>query len=86
MRNYSFILAAATILAAASSCSDKVRVDGVLSGAPDSKVVFTKLAGSTFNVLDTVKTGSDGSFSYKIDVAQGQPEFVYILGQSDFRS
>ena len=79
MRNYSFILAAATILAAASSCSDKVRVDGVLSGAPDSKVVFTKLAGSTFNVLDTVKTGSDGSFSYKIDVAQGQPEFVYIF-------
>lgn len=79
MRNYRFILAAAAILAAASSCSDKVRVDGVLTGAPDSKVVFTKLAGSSFNVLDTVKTGSDGSFSYKMEVAQGQPEFVYVF-------
>jgi len=79
MRNYKLILAAVAILAAASSCSDKACVNGVLTGASDSKVVFKKLAGSSFNVLDTVKTDSNGAYSYKLAVAEGQPEFVYIF-------
>ncbi len=79
MRNYKLILAAAAILAAASSCSDKVRVDGVLTGAPDSKVVFKRLAGAGLNVLDTVKTDASGAYSYKMDIAAGQPEFIYVF-------
>ena len=78
MRNYKLFLAAAAILAAASSCSEKVRVDGILTGAPESKVVFKKLAGGSMTVLDTVMTGSDGAYSYKMEVAEGQPEFVYV--------
>jgi len=78
MRNYKIIIAAA-LLAAAYSCSDKVRVDGVLTGSPDSQVVFKKLAGGSFNVLDTVKTDSNGAYSYKMTVAEGQPEFVYVF-------
>ena len=79
MRNYKMIIAAVAIMAAASSCSDNVRVDGVLTGAPDSKVVFKRLSGSSFNVLDTVKTDSRGAYSYKMAIAQGQPEFVYVF-------
>ena len=72
------IIAAAAIVAAAVSCTDKAQVSGTLAGSPDSKVVFKKLAGGALTVLDTVKTGSDGSYSYKMDIAKGQPEFVYV--------
>ena len=78
MRNYKLIIAAA-ILAAASSCSDQVKVEGTLTGAPDSKVVFKRLSGNSFNVLDTVKTGPDGTYSYKMNIAKGQPEFIYVF-------
>ena len=78
MRNYKMIIAAAAILAAAVSCTEKAQVEGTLASSPDSKVVFKKLAGGSMTVLDTVKTGSDGSYSYKMEVAEGQPEFVYI--------
>ena len=77
MRNYK-IIAAAAIVAAAVSCTDKAQVTGTLTGSPDSKVVFKRLSGGALTVLDTVKTGSDGSYSYKMDIPEGQPEFVYV--------
>ncbi|MBR1926793.1 MAG: TlpA family protein disulfide reductase [Bacteroidales bacterium] len=40
--------------------------------------MFKRLSGSSFAVMDTVKTGSDGSYSYKFELPQGQPEFVYV--------
>ena len=73
------ILAAVALLVAASSCSDKATVNGSLAGAPDSKVVFKRLSGGSFNVLDTVKTDASGAYSYKMKIAQGQPEFVYVF-------
>ncbi len=79
MRNYRMILAAVALLVAASSCSDKATVNGSLAGAPDSKVVFKRLSGGSFNVLDTVKTDASGAYSYKMKIAQGQPEFVYVF-------
>ena len=78
MKNYKKLIAAAAILAAAVSCTDKATVDGTLTGSPDSKVVLKKLSGGSLSVIDTVKTGSDGSYSYKMDIAKGQPEFVYV--------
>ena len=79
MRNYRKLFIAAAVLAAVSSCSDKVRISGTVEGAPDSKVVIKQLSGSGFNVLDTVKTDSKGSYSYKMEVKKGQPEFVYVF-------
>ena len=67
------------MLVAASSCTDKVRISGKVEGAPESKVVIKQLAGSGFNVLDTVKTNTSGAYSYKMEVKEGQPEFVYIF-------
>ena len=79
MRNCKTIFIAAAVLAAVSSCSDKVRISGTAEGAPDSKVVIKQLAGSGFNVLDTVKTDANGAYSYKMEVKEGQPEFVYVF-------
>ena len=42
-------------------------------------MVIKQLAGNTFNVLDTVKTDSKGSYSYTMEVKEGQPEFVYVF-------
>ena len=73
------MLVAAAVLAAASSCSDNVRISGTLEGAPDSKVVIKQLSGSSFNVLDTVKTDASGAYTYKMSLEEGQPEFVYVF-------
>ena len=67
------------MLAVASSCTDKVRISGKVEGAPDSKIVIKQLSGSGFNVLDTVKTDAAGAYLYKMEVKEGQPEFVYIF-------
>ena len=57
------ILVAVAVLAAASSCSDKARISGTVTGAPDSEVVIKQLSGSSFAVLDTVKTSGTGTYS-----------------------
>lgn len=79
MKNCKLIFAAAAVLMAASSCADKAQIKGKLSGAPDAEVVVTQLSGSSFNVLDTVKTDAAGEYSYKMKIEAGQPEFVYIF-------
>ena len=79
MKNCKTILIAAAVLVAASSCSDMVRINGKVDGLPDSKVVIKQLSGNTFNVLDTVKTDASGAYSYKMEVKEGQPEFVYVF-------
>ena len=79
MKNCRTIFLAVALVAAASSCTDKVRISGKVSDAPDSKLVFKQLAGNTFSVLDTVKTDASGAYSYKMEVKDGQPEFVYLF-------
>ena len=32
-----------------------------------------------YQILDTVKTDASGHYSYKVNVAQGQPEFIYLF-------
>lgn len=79
MRNCKLFLSALVLLLAATSCADKVQIKGKLSGAPDSEVVIKQLSGSSFTVLDTVKTDPAGEYSYKMKIEAGQPEFVYIF-------
>lgn len=65
-------------MAAVSACSDKAKIDGVLTGAPESEVIVKKLSPSGLSVLDTLKTDSDGGYSYGMEVKEGNPEFVYL--------
>ena len=74
MSRFSKIFSYAAALAMVVACGDKARVDGVIADAPSSKIVVKSLD----HVIDTVVTGNDGSFAIKVDVAKGQPEFVYL--------
>lgn len=78
MKNYRILAAAAAALSLAA-CSDKASVNGVIEGAADQQIIVKQLNLNVYNTLDTLTTKADGSFSYKIDVQKGQPEFVYLF-------
>ena len=63
----------------AAACSSKAGIEGELKGAASSEVVVKLLNINQYQVLDTVKTDAAGKFSYKMEVAKGQPEFVYVF-------
>jgi len=70
---------AALALLSLAACSPKTGIKCTVEQAPDSKIVIKQLDVNVFNVLDTVKTNAAGTFSYKLDVKDGQPEFVYLF-------
>lgn len=77
MRTSRFILIAVASLAAAS-CS-KTAIRGTIADAPETEIIVKQLAVNTYAVLDTIKTDKGGNFSYKMDIAEGEPEFVYLF-------
>ena len=78
MKNFSLFLAGAAALLLAS-CGSGASVKGTVTDAPDACVVVKCLNVNTYDVLDTLKTGPDGSFSFKVSVAEQDPEFVYLF-------
>ena len=66
-------------MAALVSCVSNARIDGTVSDAASSEVIVKILNTNRYEILDTVKTDASGHFTYKVDVAEGQPEFVYIF-------
>lgn len=78
MKNCKIILLALAALSLVS-CADKAQIKGTLKDAPGKQVVVKQLAVNVYNTLDTLKTDANGRFSYKLDVAKGQPEFVYVF-------
>lgn len=69
--------AAAAVLVAA--CGKGARIDGTVGCVPSSELVVKLLDANKYTVLDTVKTDASGKFSYRLDLKEGQPEFVYIF-------
>ena len=72
--------AAAVVLAALSvaSCNNnKFTVEGQISGAKDSVLYFENVGLEGVNVLDSVKLGEDGDFSFS-EAANQAPEFYRI--------
>lgn len=67
---------AAALLAAA--CTPTARIDVSLDSAPSSDVVVKMLNINQYQILDTLKTDESGRFTYKVEVEEGQPEFVYV--------
>ena len=75
------LLAAATVVVACGSdnkVDDKATIAGVVAGAPSSDVVIGMLDMNQLVILDTLKTGADGSFKYELKVKKGDPEFLYV--------
>jgi len=61
------------------SCGKPAKIKGTLTGAPGSQIVVKLLDVNTYKVLDTINVDKSCNFSYKVDVAEGQPEFVYLF-------
>ena len=72
------ILVALTAIVAAA-CSHTAKIEGVIDGATSSDVVVKMLDLNKYQVLDTIKTDENGRFSYKVEIEEGQPEFVYLF-------
>ena len=75
MKNCKIVLETAALCAVLflASCSRNASVRGVLQQAPDSDVVVRLLDINRYETLDTVRTGSDGSFKFKVKVGKGDP-------------
>lgn len=69
--------ALAILSLACISCTNTV-IKGNVEGMQNSDLVVKRLDVNVVNVLDTVKTDGAGAFSYKLQVEEGQPEFVYL--------
>lgn len=77
MKNYKVI----AVLCAALSlmgCSRKATVSGTIDGYADRDLVVRQLDVNKFTVLDTIRTSANGEFSYKLDIQEGDPEFIYL--------
>jgi hypothetical protein len=76
MRNFSFILLPALLLAA---CTPKASIVCTVAQAPGASVEVRRLDLNAYKVLDTIRTDASGRVRYSVDVKPGQPEFVYLF-------
>jgi len=79
MKSFSRIALAAALMVAAISCGKNTVIEGTLADAPEKEMVVKLLDVNRFQVLDTVKTSTTGAFTYKLDLQQAQPEFIYLF-------
>lgn len=71
------LILAAAVLAAA--CSSRAVMDVTVAQAPSSEIVIKQLDINVYKLLDTVKTDASGRFRYRVDLKEGQPEFIYLF-------
>ena len=74
MRSFKFLGIAAALLLC--SCGEKASVRGVIEGAPETQILVRQL--NSRSPMDTIVTGKNGSFRFKLDVKKGEPEFIYL--------
>ena len=79
MSRFSKIITFAAAMTVLVSCGSNARIEGTVSDAASSEVVVKLLNSNRYEILDTVKTNAAGQFTYKVNVAEGQPEFVYLF-------
>lgn len=80
MKNCSRLLAALSlVLAVLASCAKNTQITGKVADAPNSKLVLKLLDVNRYRDLDTLHTDAQGAFSYGLDIAAGEPEFLYLF-------
>ena len=79
MSRYSKIILLAAALLCIVSCGRTARIDGTIEQLAGSHAIVKLLDINRFTTLDTVTVDNSGRFTYKVDAAKGQPEFVYIF-------
>ena len=70
------VLATASLLAA---CGPKTVIDGTLQDKADAPVIVKLLDVNKYQVLDTVKTDASGAFTFKPELQENCPEFIYLF-------
>ena len=70
--------AVAAAMLAAASCAHVAKIDGTVEQASSSEVIVKLLNVNKYEVLDTVAVDAAGKFSYKVEVEEGKPEFIYL--------
>ena len=78
MSNLSKVFIAVALSMIAASCARTARIDVTLADAPSSDITVRLLDINRYKTVDTLKTDAEGKLSYKMEVAAGQPEFVYL--------
>ena len=72
-----YLLIAMAVLAIASCSEKKYHVEGTISNAKDSLLVFENIGIEDITVVDSVRLGEDGTFSFS-GAAQEAPEFYRL--------
>lgn len=78
MSRFSKIMKCTAAALIAAACTPVAKIEVTLDSAPSSEVVMKLLNINQYEVLDTLKTDASGRFTYKVNVEEGQPEFVYV--------
>ena len=78
MRSCKLFAAAALVLLTAA-CAKNTAIVGNLHEGAEKEVIVKLLDVNRFQVLDTVKTDAKGEFQYKLNIAKGKPEFIYLF-------
>ena len=73
------ILAASAAVLLLAACGPKTVIDGTLQDKADAPVIVKLLDVNKYQVLDTVRTDASGAFSYKPELKEGCPEFIYLF-------
>lgn len=79
MSRFSKIILSAVTVLLAVSCGKNASIEGTVASAPSSEVIVKLLDINRYEVLDTVAVDASGRFSYKVDLEDGQPEFIYVF-------
>lgn len=79
MSRFSKIILSAVTVLLAVSCGKNASIEGTVASAPSSEVIVKLLDINRYEVLDTVAVDAAGRFSYKVDLEDGQPEFIYVF-------
>lgn len=79
MKRSSKIIALLGAVVLAASCSPKTSVSVHVADAAGEKLAVHKLGVGMSELMDSVTTDTKGCFEYKLDVTEGQPEFIYVF-------
>ena len=79
-RSIPFIIVLIVAITGFSCNSTKTEISGLISGGEDISLTFERLDVNRTSVLDSVRTGKDGSFHVKLGIEE--PE-LYILKNDD---
>ena len=77
MKRY-FSIALAALLFAACSQQPTAIIEASIEGADQAQIVLRKLNFSKIQVVDTITTAPDGSFTYKVKLSGTSPGFYYL--------